>query len=112
MYIYEKKGRYVIDFQDVPSKRAEMKEIDNLRQMNAITPEEHQSLQALIGEDRNVALNGLPQVAAKQLEAPRERRAPSRHWRETGQHFILSVPCKEPPARGRERHGFAGSAAT
>ena len=27
MYIYEKKGRYVIDFQDVPSKRAEMPEI-------------------------------------------------------------------------------------
>ncbi len=27
MYIYEKKGRYIIDFQDVPSKRAEMPEI-------------------------------------------------------------------------------------
>jgi heterodisulfide reductase subunit A-like polyferredoxin len=27
MYIYEKKGRYIIDFQDVPSKRAVMPEI-------------------------------------------------------------------------------------
>jgi heterodisulfide reductase subunit A-like polyferredoxin len=27
MYIYEKKGRYIIDFQDIPSKRAEMPEI-------------------------------------------------------------------------------------
>jgi heterodisulfide reductase subunit A-like polyferredoxin len=27
MYIYEKKGRYVIDFQDIPAKRAEMPEI-------------------------------------------------------------------------------------
>ncbi len=27
MYIYEKKGRYVIDFQDIPSKRAKMPEI-------------------------------------------------------------------------------------
>lgn len=27
MYIYEKKGRYVIDFTDIPSKRAEMPEI-------------------------------------------------------------------------------------
>lgn len=58
-----------------PSKRAEMKEIDNLRQMNAITPEEHQSLQALIGEDRNVALNGLPQVAARFLPSASGSRA-------------------------------------
>ncbi|MGD8513671.1 MAG: hypothetical protein PVG85_06940 [Deltaproteobacteria bacterium] len=27
MYIYEKKGRYIIDFQDIPAKRAEMPEI-------------------------------------------------------------------------------------
>ena len=27
MYIYEKKGRYIIDFQDIPSNRAEMPEI-------------------------------------------------------------------------------------
>ena len=27
MYIYEKKGRYVIDFQDIPAERAEMPEI-------------------------------------------------------------------------------------
>jgi len=27
MYIYEKKGRYIIDFTDIPSKRAEMPEI-------------------------------------------------------------------------------------
>ena len=40
MYIYEKKGRYIIDFQDVPSKRAEMPEISvEARQGNFVEVE-------------------------------------------------------------------------
>jgi hypothetical protein len=61
--------------QAAPSKRAEVKEIDNLRQTNAITAEEHKSLQALIGEDRNVALNGLPQIVARFLPSASGSRA-------------------------------------
>ncbi|RLB79333.1 MAG: hypothetical protein DRH17_13930, partial [Deltaproteobacteria bacterium] len=46
MYIYEKKGRYIIDFQDIPSKRAEMPEISveerkgNFKEVETGFPEE------------------------------------------------------------------------
>jgi heterodisulfide reductase subunit A-like polyferredoxin len=46
MYIYEKKGRYIIDFQDVPSKRAKMPEIPvaerqgNFKEVETGFPEE------------------------------------------------------------------------
>ena len=46
MYIYEKKGRYIIDFQDIPSKRAEMPEIaveerqGNFKEVETGFPEE------------------------------------------------------------------------
>ncbi len=46
MYIYEKKGRYIIDFQDIPSKRAKMPELSveervtNFKEVETGFPEE------------------------------------------------------------------------
>ena len=46
MYIYEKKGRYIIDFQDIPAERAEMPEIEveerqgNFKEVETGFPEE------------------------------------------------------------------------